>query len=116
MSGAWVTWPADVLTRPDVSDITPHLDAAMEALRWHRDIADAGYDYTPGARTVTLRLLVRWGITEVPTKGYAQAALRQCLPPVGLGVGRRDVGGHIVATLKLDWWPSDFDWWPWRHR
>jgi hypothetical protein len=59
VTGAWVTWPADVLTRPDIADITPHLDAAVEALRWHRDIIDATYDYTPGARTVTLRLLVR---------------------------------------------------------
>ena len=116
MSGAWVTWPADLATWPGVTDITPQLDAAVDALRWHRDIADATYDYTPGAHTVTLRLLVRWRITEVPTKGYAHAALHQCLPPVGLGLGRQNVGGHIVASLRLDWWPSEFDRWPWRHR
>ena len=68
MSGAWVTWPADVLTWPGVTDITPHLDAAVEALRWHRDIDDARYDYTPGARTVTFHLLVHYGITETPVR------------------------------------------------
>jgi hypothetical protein len=105
VTGAWVTWPAEVLTWPGVTDITPQLDQAVEALRWHRDIVDAGYHYTPGAPTVALGLWVRWGITEVPTKGYARAALNRCLPPVGLGLGRRDVGPHIVATLRLDWWP-----------
>jgi hypothetical protein len=112
VSGAWVTWPADVLTWPGVTDITPQLDQAIAALRWHRDIADGRYDYTAAASAVTFHLRVRWGITEVPTKGYASAALHQCLPPVGLGLHRRDVGGHIVATLRLAWWPTDFDWWP----
>lgn len=110
MSGAWVTWPAEVPTWPGVTDITPNLDAAVEALRWHRDIDDATHDYTPGAATVTFRLLVRYGITETPVRGYARNALHRHLPPVGLGLGR-DIGDHIIATLRFPYWPTHFQWW-----
>ena len=112
MSGARVTWSAEVLTWPGVTDITSNLDQAVADLRWSRDIDDIGYDYTPGAGTVTFRLLVRYGITEVVVKGYAEAALWHCLPPAGLGLSGRDVGGHMVANLRFRRWPDAFQWWP----
>lgn len=112
MSGAWVTWTADVLTWPGVDDITPNLEHAVEALRQERDIDDASYDYTPGASTVTLHVRIRYGITEVIVKRFAHDALRACLPPTGLGTNNRHVGPHMRATLRFSWWPESFRWWP----
>lgn len=111
MSGAWVTWTADVLTFPGITDVTPNLDRAVTALTWSRDIDAATYDYAPGAHTVAFRLHVRYGITEIPVKGWAQAALRDCLPAVGLGLDTSHVGPHMAARLRFRPWPDDFDWW-----
>jgi hypothetical protein len=49
VTGAWVTWSADLLTWPGIDDITENLDQAVEALCWERDVDDACYVYTPGA-------------------------------------------------------------------
>lgn len=111
MTGAWVTWSADVLTWPGVDDITNNLDDAVRALCRERDVEDAIYEYTPGAGTVTFHVLVRWGITEVVAKRQAHDALRACLPPVGLGTNNRHVGPHMRATLRFSWWPESFRWW-----
>jgi hypothetical protein len=54
VTGAWVTWPAELLTRPDITDITTHLDEAMAALRWHPDIVDARYQYTLSYNSSTI--------------------------------------------------------------
>jgi hypothetical protein len=110
MTGAWVSWSADVLTWPGVDDITTNLDRAVEAMSWQDDVYESRYDYTPGDRTVTFHILVRWGITEVVAKRQAIDALRASLPPAGLGMNGRHVGPHIVATLRFSWWPDAFRW------
>jgi hypothetical protein len=112
MSGCWVTWPAEIRTRPDIADIGPYLAHAVAALREHRDVEDAAYEYLPGSGVVNFVLRVRWGITEVVAKRQASDALHDRLPAAGFDTARSGPTWQApVAWLRFDWWPSSFKWW-----
>lgn len=112
MTGCWVTWSAEIATGPDIGDIEPHLARGAAALREHRDVEDATYEYLPGSGVVSFILHVRWGITEVVAKRQASDALHSQLPAAGFDTRRSGpMFQPPVAWLRFDWWPSSFRWW-----
>jgi len=112
MSGCWVTWPAVITIRSDILDIEPYLKQGVSALREHRDVVDAFYEFQPPSGTVSFVLRVRYGITEVIAKRQAADALHENLPWAGFASSRwRRVGPTPVAWLRFAWWPTDFRWW-----
>jgi hypothetical protein len=112
VSGCWVTWPAAISIRQDIVDIGPYLAHAVTALREHRDVDDARYEYDPRTSTVSFVLQVRHGITEVIAKRQASDALHGSLPHVGFATSPSHRPFQPpVAWLRLDWWPCDFKWW-----
>lgn len=111
MTGCWVTWSADITTRPDIVDITPYLASGVTALRQHRDVDEATYEHVPASRVVSFTMRVRWGITEVVAKRQASDALHSQLPRAGFDTRRSGPGTQPpVAWLHFDWWPSSFHW------
>jgi hypothetical protein len=111
MTGCWVSWSADITTPPGISDLGPYLPRAAAALKEHRDVDDATYQYLPGSATVTFVLRVHWGITEVVAKRQASDALHDQLPLAGFDTRRSGPPFQPpVAWLHFDWWPSSFQW------
>lgn len=110
MTGCWVTWQADLRTRPNVPDPLRHLEHAVQMLRQHRYVDDASFDYEPRLGSVRFSLLIPWGITEVVVKRYAIDALHDSLPYAGFDT-RRAAPAQPVGWLQFDWWPDSFQWW-----
>jgi hypothetical protein len=111
MSGCWVTWTAAISIRQDILDVDPYLAQAVAALRQHRDVDDARYEYDPRSGTLSFVLLVRHGITEVIAKRQASDALHGCLPHAGFATSRSHRPFQSpIALLRFDWWPTSVDW------
>jgi hypothetical protein len=108
MNGPWVTWQAEIRTRPDVADIEPYLAHAMAALR---DVEDCRYEYDARLHVVSFVVHVRWTISEVIAKRQASAALHDRLPAAGFDTARSAPMFQMpIAWLRFDWWPSSVTW------
>jgi hypothetical protein len=111
MSGCWVSWRAEIRTRPDIADIRPYLAQAIAALRQHHDIEDARCEYDPHRHRVRFVLCVRWTISKVIAKCEASAALHDRLPTAGFDTGRAGPTWQTpFAWLRFDWWPTSINW------
>jgi hypothetical protein len=111
MSGCWVTWQADIRTRPDITDIETDLDQAIYLLWQHRDVNDAYHRYDPATHTVTFDVRVRYGISEVLVRRLASTALRQALRGTGFAVaGLWPTSPDAIARLRFTPWPQAFTW------
>jgi hypothetical protein len=110
MSGCWVTWQADIRTRPDIADVGPELDRAIYLLWQHRDVNDAYYEHDPSRHIVTFMVRVRYGITEVITRRLASDALRQSLQRTGFALPRGRAIAQPYAWLRFTPWPQAFTW------
>ena len=111
MSGCRVTWQAEIRTRPDISDPRPYLAQGVAALREHRNVEDARYEYDADLHVVSFVIDVHWTISRVIAKCQAASALHDRLPAVGFDTARSAPMFQMpVAWLRFDWWPSSFSW------
>jgi hypothetical protein len=107
MRSCRVTWRAEIRTRPDISDPRPYLAHGASALREHRYIEDARYEYDPHLHVVSFVLDVRWTISVIVAKCQAACALHDRLPAAGFDTARSAPMFQMpVAWLRFDWWPT----------
>lgn len=110
MSGAWVTWAADIRTRPDITDLEGKLDQTIYRLWQHRDVDDAYYEHDPDRYVVTFVVRIRYGITEVIVRQLAYRALHDALQWTGFALPHGWTTAQPHAWLRFTAWPQAFTW------
>ncbi|HET6918779.1 MAG TPA: hypothetical protein VFI46_04850 [Jiangellaceae bacterium] len=101
--GYWVTWDAEVRSRPDVDDPVSYLRDGLRVLRDHPHVADATCRYRRRHARVEFDVQIPHALTPDFALVRANVALRESLARAGLSTeGRPAAGGVPMATVRLE--------------
>jgi len=101
--GYWVTWDAEVRSRPDVDDPVAYLRDGLRALRSHPEVADATCRFRRRQARVEFDVQIPHALTPDFALVRANVALRESLARAGLYTdGRPVAGGPPMATVRLE--------------
>lgn len=105
MAPYWLSFVSEILTRPDITDVTPYLDRGLSVLRAHPDIAGATYRYDTRTHRVTFVLEVAYTIAPHHDIVTAHHALHESLQRAGICTNRRRRTGPLPAVqARIDAW------------
>lgn len=101
--GYWVTWDAEVRSRPGADDPVEYLRGGLRALRDHPEVADATCRYRRRQARAEFDVQIPHALTPDFALVRANVALRESLARAGLNAeGRRVAGVAPMATVRLE--------------
>jgi hypothetical protein len=105
--GYWVTWEADVRTRPDAGDAVSYLRHGLKALRDHPEVASATCRYRRNEARVAFGVHIGHALTPDFAMVRAGVALRESLQRAGFGIpDPPSYAAPPMARVRLDRGPE----------
>jgi hypothetical protein len=105
MNDGWMTFRADIRTRPDVAEVGPYLTHGVRAVRAHPDIADATCEHDPTTLTVRFHVQLHHSGFIHHDALTAHRALHEALEQAGFGDTSLPARSPVPVRLRIDWWP-----------
>jgi hypothetical protein len=102
----WMTFIADIRTRPDITDVHGHLAHGVQAVRAHPEVADAAYRYDATTHTVAFDVLVGRPVTVPYDVITMHRALLDSLEHAGFGDTNLPAHSPVPVRLRFPRWPD----------
>lgn len=106
MRGYWMSFIADIRTRPDVTDVQSHLAHGLRAVLAHPDVADAAYRHNPISHTVEFQVLVGYPVDLPYDVISMHRALLDSLERAGFGDTNLPAYSPVPVRLRFSSWPD----------
>lgn len=106
MAGYWMTFTADIRTRPDATDIDAHLADGIRALRAHPEIADAAYRHDQWTHTVAFDVQLSYPVHLHHDVIRIHRALHESLERAGFGDTSLPAYSPVPVRLRFGSWPD----------
>lgn len=105
MNGEWMTFLAEVLSRPHVTDVGPYLAHGLQRVQAHREIAAASFEHDPTTHTVRFHVQLHYPIAPHIDALTGHRALHESLERAGFGDTSLPAYAPVPVRLRIGSWP-----------